>query len=299
MSLASTTRKVLKRASVQLFMRADRLGIHVTPKHYYSSLPDYRWLSQNSDLWRRPVDMTGVRWEVDEQLQWLHEHCSWSYGEVRGFSVYRQAERHQLGFGYGPVESQVLHGVCRTLKPARWIEVGSGTSTFCALHALNLNQHTSGSDFELTCIEPYPRPALAALSKMRLITSPVQGLHLAEFEKLRARDVLFIDSTHSVKTGSDVCYLLLEVLPRLSAGVLIHIHDIFLPYLYRPDILDTYFDWQETSLLLALLKGNPSLQIRACLSGLHYEDADGLKAALPDYNPEIHFPSSIWLEVVK
>ena len=66
-----------------------------------------------------------------------------------------------------------------------------------------------------------------------------------------------MDSTHAVRTGSELSHIYLELIPRLKPGVVIHIHDIYLPYLFAPDIYDSMFDWQETTLVAALLTGNP------------------------------------------
>jgi hypothetical protein len=98
----------------------------------------------------------------------------------------------------------------------------------------------------------------------------------------------------------------LDFLPRLQPGVLIHIHDIYLPYAYSIDVLSNYFDWQETTLLAALLTGSRRFAIQACLSGLHYDRRTELQGILGDYQPqrdtdglrdgtEGHFPSSLWL----
>ena len=292
-SVSTATRRALKRLSAQVFLNGDRFGVHVLPKHYYSPVPDYRWLAENQSLWRRPVDMTGVDWDLDEQLRWLREACSQFAGEVRGLAVYRSAESGGFGLGYGPIESQVLHAVCRRTKPRRWIEVGSGVTTICTLYALRRNQEDGAPACEVTCIEPFPHAALRQLEGIRLIPAAVQSVTVEDFSRLEAGDVLFIDSTHAVKTGSDVTYLLLEILPRLQPGVLIHLHDIFLPFVCRPDILETYFDWQETSLLLALLKGNASLKVRCCLSALHDGRSGAVGEILPDYDPARHFPTKI------
>ncbi len=80
---------------------------------------------------------------------------------------------------------------------------------------------------------------------------------------LGAGDLLFIDSTHVVRTGSELAHIYLELIPRLQPGVVIHIHDIYLPYLYSPDIYESMFDWQETTLVAALLTGNPGLRVLA------------------------------------
>ena len=137
-----------------------------------------------------------------------------------------------------------------------------------------------------------------------------QAVPASVFESLRAGDLLFIDSSHSVALGSDVVKIYLDILPRLADGVYVHIHDIYLPYLYHRTPVSDYFAQQETALCLALLIGNPRLKIMACLSGLHYDRASELQAFLPDYDPqeneegmcvqgteELHFPSSLYLRV--
>jgi hypothetical protein len=293
-------------------MGADRLGAHVLPKHYYSSIPDYRWLNENKAVWCRRVDLTGVEWDLQQQLTWLQEQCEPYYNEVRGLKFYSNAVNGAYGLGYGPIESQVLHCVCRRAKPKRIIEVGCGVSTACLLHAVRLNSAEGNPECGLICVEPFPTRALSDLRGIELVPSPVQTLPLDFFDQLDAGDILLIDSTHSVKTGSDVLYLYLEVLPRLKPGVLVHIHDIFLPYLFQRDVLEQYFDWQETALLLALLKGNRRLRVLACLSALHYDAAAKLQIILPDYRPQAnlagglraasgsgHFPASMLLRSEK
>ncbi|MCU1339064.1 MAG: methyltransferase family protein [Bryobacterales bacterium] len=291
-------------------MGADKLGAHILPKHYYSAIPDYKWLNENKAVWSRRVDLTGVEWDLQQQLRWLRGHCEPFYNEVRGLKVYSDAVRGAYGPGYGPIESQVLHCVCRSAKPKRIIEVGCGVSTACIMHAVRLNSSAGSPECAFTCIEPFPSPALSELRGIDLVPAMVQTLPLGFFDQLEAGDILFVDSTHSVKTGSDVLYLYLEVLPRLRPGVLVHIHDIFLPYLYPPDVFQQFFDWQETSLLLALLKGNANLRVLCCLSALHYDLTEELQTTLPDYCPQTdlgdglspavlagHFPASIWLGV--
>jgi predicted O-methyltransferase YrrM len=308
MSLGMATRRTLKRASIRLFMGADKLGAHILPKHYYTSIPDYKWLNENKSVWCRRVDMTGVEWDLQSQLAWLERQCQPFYDEVRGLGVYADVTDGAYGLGFGPIESQVLHCVCRAAKPRRIVEVGGGVSTACMLYALRKNSSEGSPACEVSCVEPFPALALSGLDGIELVQSMVQTLPLSFFDRLQAGDILFIDSSHSVKTGSEVPYLYLEVLPRLKPGVLVHIHDIFLPYLYQRDVLKDYFDWQETALLAALLKGNSSLRVLCCLSALHYDASTQLRTTLADYRPQPnaaegltdlptsgHFPASIWL----
>jgi predicted O-methyltransferase YrrM len=253
-------------------------------------------------------------------MHWLADTCRPFYDEVRGLAFYRDVTAKQLGPGYGPIESQVLHCVLRRYAPAAIVEIGSGVSTACMLQAVERNAHEGKRASRLVCVEPFPRPAFRGLPHVTHIEAPCQAVDAAVFESLGAGDLLFIDSSHAVKVGSDVVRIYLDIIPRLPAGVLIHIHDIYLPYLYSRHVLDTYFGWQETVLVQALLAHNPRLQVLAALSALHYDRRSELRAVLSDYAPQAdreglpangdvadataqpaeqqHFPCSLWLVTI-
>src|SRR5262249_34545280 len=129
------------------------------------------------------------------------------------------------------VDAEVFYSMIRHFKPQRLIEIGSGYSTFLAAQAVLKNEAETGHRCDLGAIEPYPGPVLRqgfpGLS--RLVARGVQEVPLSEFEALGENDIVFIDSSHVLKTGSDVQYEFLEILPRLRPGVLVHVHDIFLP----------------------------------------------------------------------
>jgi predicted O-methyltransferase YrrM len=307
----SKIRKLIKKTSFSVFLQLDRLGIHVLPKHYYSPVPDYDWLLKNRRLWARRTNMNDVNWNLEQQVEWLKSTCEPYVAEVQGFTGYKHAIEHSFGPGYGPIESQVLHCFIRTFNPKRIVEVGSGVSTFCMVRALELNASENRSGSEVFCIEPYPSPILKNFSEVSLEKNLVQEVDLAFFDRLESGDMLFIDSSHALKTGSDVPFLYLEVIPRLKPGVFIHIHDIYFPYVYPRDALHHFWSWQETVVLLALLQGNAQLETLCCLSALHYDKREELSRILPDYRPQVdvgeglgepepegHFPSSIWLRTV-
>jgi hypothetical protein len=158
-------------------------------------------------------------------------------------------------------------------------------------------------------VEPYPTSELKELEEVLLIEEMCQNVPQSVFDQLKEGDLLFIDSTHAVKTGSEVIALYLDIIPQLPPNVFIHIHDIYLPYLYPRSMFSDYFASQETSLVLALLTNNRHLDVRCCLSALHYDRPAELKALLSDYRPQDnveglgvgdtrtkHFPSSLWLQ---
>jgi hypothetical protein len=154
---------------------------------------------------------------------------------------------------FGWLDARALFVLLRTWKPWRIIEVGSG---FSSLLIADVNRRWFDERIDFTCIEPYPRPFLTAgLAGMStLIEAPVQSVPLTEFGALEAGDILFIDSSHVSKTGSDVNFLYFQVLPQLKPGVHVHIHDIFLPQDYPPEwVIGERRSWNEQYIVHALL----------------------------------------------
>jgi predicted O-methyltransferase YrrM len=154
-----------------------------------------------------------------------------------------------------------LYGMMRQAQPRRIIEVGSGFSS-CVM--LDTNERFLDNRTELTFIEPYPdtlNKAIHPSDRIELRQQRLQDVDVQIFETLDADDILFIDSTHVAKIGSDVNYYLFDVFPRLKPGVLIHIHDVFYPFEY-PDfcILKGMF-WNECYMLRAFLSYSTAYEI--------------------------------------
>lgn len=307
MPIRETLKKVLPRINAV----AERAHVRIEPMHYYSNVADRRWLRRHQSWWQRPLSSIGATWDLDRQLEWLSAILASSIGEVEGLGAYRSASSAGFGPGFGPIESQVLHGFVRAEPPGLILEVGSGVSTAVAAAARDRNAADGRPVTLIACIEPFARPALRAMPDIELHEVPCQAAPEELFARLGPGDLLFIDSTHAVRTGSELVRLYLDVIPSLPPGVHVHIHDIYLPYAFSPTVLDDIFDWQETVLLAALLSGNPNLIVRCCLSALHHQRSAELEALLPDYRPaltvnglaleppgEKHFPSSIWLQTV-
>ena len=143
---------------------------------------------------------------------------------------------------------------------------------------------------------------------MQLIPEKAEAVAMETLTDLGEGGFLFVDSTHTVKPGSEVNRLILEVLPRLAPGSWVHFHDIYFPYDYQRGLLDDeLFFCNETPLLHAFLINNASVTIRASLSMLHHADPERLRRSLPNYCPARNdhglrvsdgdFPASIYLEV--
>ena len=125
-----------------------------------------------------------------------------------------------------------------------------------------------------------------------LIEKKVEDIDLEFFSQLESGDVLFIDSSHTVKIGGDVNYLFLEVLPRLKPGVIVHVHDIFLPFEYRRDwVMEEFRFWTEQYLLQAFLTFNSEFEVLMANSYLAHGYLEDLKAAFPSLEKLQDYPS--------
>jgi hypothetical protein len=166
-------------------------------------------------------------------------------------------------------------------KPNKIIEIGSG---FSSALMLDVNNHFMHGSLDITFIEPYParlKSLLEPKSQHKLIEKPVQEVDIKEFEKLKAGDILFIDSSHVSKHGSDVNYILFSILPRIRKGVFIHIHDVFYPFTYPREWLRQGRGWNEAYMIRSFLSYNQHFQIELFADFLIQEHTDWFKANMP------------------
>lgn len=171
------------------------------------------------------------------------------------FETFKDVRSNEVGYSYeshyfSSPDAEVLYTVLRLFKPSTIIEVGSGNSTKIMRQAINDGELAT----RLISVDPKPRSEIDDLVDV-CYRERVESARSTElFHSLTAGDVLFIDSSHQVKTGSDVVYLLLEVLPKLATGVIIHLHDIFLPYDYpKRWVVEKRWAFNEQYLVQAML----------------------------------------------
>jgi Methyltransferase domain len=276
------------------FRAWNALGVLPVPFHYYHPAFDPEMLPDS--VWARESPLPGLDLRVDAQLNLLRQfgYCD----ELRGFPLHGEPRD---GFSYfnrmfGPGDAEILYSVIRYFKPERVIEIGSGYSTLLAEAALERNRR-EGHHFEHICIEPYPEPWLENVNSTRLIRQRIETMDPAFFEQLGANDILFVDSSHVVRTGGDVQFEYLEVLPRLHSGVLVHAHDIFLPFEYPLEwVRDKKFFWTEQYLLQAFLAFNSAFEVVLALSYLHRHHRVELACAAPVYAEHASSrPGSLWM----
>lgn len=294
--------RLLERILWKLFPLFEKLGIHVLPVHFYSPVPDMRQLRKNMHLFNVEHPMYGIDMPHEDQIDFLR-HVVKSY-EAEYIKV---GINSQFGIDasqmptFAPLNALVLYAIIRHYKPKRMIEVGSGTSTKISAVAFKQNSF-EGVFGEFTAIEPYPSHELKKGYEglKTLIQKRVEDVPIKVFQTLRENDILFIDSSHTVKIFGDVNFLFLTVLPRLQPGVIIHIHDIFFPFDYLPH---HFFNkgakqiWQEQYLLHAFLMFNKEFRVLLCSSYIHFKYKDRLREIFPWY----HFdrcPSSFLMQRV-
>jgi hypothetical protein len=265
---------------LELFRRWEKQGFHVTPVHFYQPIPDTQSLPET--LWSRPSELAGIDMNDATQLDLLRNHFRKFRQEYECFPTNPTEGQAQFYLGNGlfdGVDALVAYCMVRHFQPRLIVEVGSGFSSLLLGQAFVKNKRS-----ELICIEPFPREFLRKgfLGLHSLIEKRVQDIDLGFFSQLRSGDILFIDSSHTVKIGGDVNYLFLEVLPRLNPGVIVHVHDIFLPFDYRRDwVMDEFRFWAEQYLLQAFLTFNSQFEVLMANSYLSYNYRDVLKTAFP------------------
>ena len=227
---------------------SDRWGYHIRPIHYYEPIPDFR--SITSEQLERRREFRSIDFGWDAQLQLLRD--------LSAFRIEFEAADFKNDYFNG-LDAAVLYSLIRHLRPRRVIEIGSGYSTRFAHKALTRNADGG----KLTCIEPHPEERLNGLRlSVEVIQKRVEEIDVDFFSCLEANDILFIDSSHTVKFGSDVCYEFLEVLPTLRPGVWVHVHDIFFPHDYPAEwLLKRRLALNEQYLLEAFLSFNREFQV--------------------------------------
>jgi predicted O-methyltransferase YrrM len=286
----------LRRAIVKTFPVWQAMGFHITHNHYFEPVPDTRNLSD--ELWRNHSALVGVAIPLKEEQQRFLDSLSAFRDEYEALPRTRSEANGNLFYlenrSFESVDGEVYYAMIRSRKPAQVIEVGGGFSTYLAAQAMIKN-----GTGNLTAIDPHPnailRKGFGGLS--RVLAVPIQDVPLGVFEGLTAGDFLFIDSSHIVSIGSDVLYEILEVLPRLKPGVIVHIHDVFLPSHYPKNrVLGKKEFWNEQYLVQAFLEFNSAYQILFAASYMHLKHPEVLAGVFSSYNRDSRWPGSLWLQ---
>ena len=259
-----------------------KAGLDVVVKTFYSPIPDLDQLPPGT--FERRAELPGVAFDLERQLEYvrgLREPLAEFRAEVASGAGDRY--RWAANESYTEADASMLWAMVRSVKPRRVVELGSGHSTLVTAQALRRNAADGGEAAQLEVFDPFPSvvdDGLPGLTRLERIGA--QQVPLQTFETLESGDVLFVDTTHTVKVGSDVNFVVLDVLPRLREGVHVHLHDIFLPYEYPKQWLEDYgLYWTEQYLVHAFLVFNSGFEVLASMHALQRDRRDAIAALLP------------------
>lgn len=270
----------------------DNWGYHIRPIHYYEPLPDFR--SLKADQINRKRNPSSITFNWEGQLNLLRE-LSTSYGNELREELFNGTNGFDPDNDYfSGLDAAVYYSLIRRLAPRRVIEIGGGHSTRVAHQALYRN-FEEGERGELTCIDPNPERLLEQQLEVILLKKPVEEIPCSFFSCLEPNDILFIDSTHTVKFGSDVCYEFLEILPSLKPGVWVHVHDIFFPHDYPEEwIMERRLALNEQYLLEAFLAFSNGFSVRLANHWISIDYQNVANELLPVHSATRR-PSSFWM----
>ena len=271
------------------------------PGHYYSPIVNPSELKTHFrvDRKKRVDDLPGL-FVRDATLQAEFAVLAPLIAKHRFSTTKTEGERYFIDNGVYPQgDAIILAAMIARFRPKQIIEIGSGFSTACMLDAIE----REGLETTIICVEPFPKRLRSTLTdrdtdRVTIIEAMVQTTAPEMYDTLEAGDILFIDSTHVVKTGSDVCFEIFEILPRLKPGVIVHFHDIQYPFEY-PDvwIFDKRWSWNEIYMVRAFLMYNDRFSVIAFNSYWGQLHRPELESA---YGAPVPKPGgSIWMRVLE
>ncbi|MCW3012580.1 MAG: hypothetical protein JWO90_2984, partial [Solirubrobacterales bacterium] len=278
-------RRVARRA-------AEATGLTVLEGTFYDPVPDLDALPPG--VFDAVSPLTGITFDVEAQLAWAE----------------RELAPHLADFGTGPArwrprntfyetgDAEVAHALLRHLRPRRVVELGSGFSTLVLAGALARNTADGAPPARLQVFNPYPPAVLTQGLPGDVVQErrTAQEVPMGVFAALGDGDVLFVDTSHTVKLGGDVNRVVLDVLPTLAPGVVVHFHDVWLPYEYHPHLVrDLGLFWNEQYLLQAFLSMNPGYEVLFATRAVSAAEPERFAALVPGFPPGELFPSSFWI----
>lgn len=255
----------------------------VPPGHFYSPHPSERDIDEYARSMTKPDALPGIDLNEAGQLALLHEFAP-LYPTIPFQDEATPGFRYRyVNEMYSYADAIFLHSLLRVVKPQRIIEIGSGYSSAVTLDTV---EHFLHGATECSFIEPYPERLYSLLKpsdreRVTIVPTRLQEVRLDVFDRLGPGDILFIDSTHVSKVNSDVNRIFFEILPRLSPGVFIHVHDVFYPFDYPLDWLRGGRAWNEQYVLRAFLLFNSAFRIRLFGDYITYKHPDWFREHMP------------------
>ena len=268
--------RLIKNLRIHVYPKIPLIGKHLQylritkttyePGHFYSPVVTNAEIKDRlSIIFDDKKSLSGVDLNQEEQMQLLAEMLP-LYPPPFTNEKDNKYRYHYKNDFYPHSDAIFLYLVLRYFKPKRVIEIGSGYSSAVML---DTNQQYLDNGVKFTFIEPYPKRLYSLMNEKDkedniILDKKVQDTNINIFEQLGENDILFIDSSHVSKTGSDVNHIFFEILPKLKKGVLIHFHDIFYPFEYPEYWVTTFFKgfgWNEAYLLRSFLMYNKNFKI--------------------------------------
>ena len=272
------------------------------PGHFYSPIPNLIEIEKEASNIFVDKKLEGINLNTEDQINLLEEFKTYYPSYLYDSENMKDQKFRYIKEGafYRFSDSVFLYCMMRSFKPKKIIEIGSGHSSAIML---DTNERFFENKIHCTFIEPFPEERLMHIlkesdkKKHNIINNKVQLVKFEIFQTLDRNDILFIDSTHVSKIGSDVNYLLFEVLPSLKPGVLVHFHDIFYPFeLPIHWVLEKRWFWNENYLLRAFLMHNKKYEIIAFNTYLQKIKLDWFSKEMPECLLGSEDTGSIWIQ---
>jgi predicted O-methyltransferase YrrM len=278
--------------------------LRVRNGHYYSPVPSLKELERDAPrIFDRSLrSLGGIELHEAEQLKLLTEFGAF-YAEQPFPETPRDATRYfSDNYWFGRADALFLYSMIRRFQPSRIVEIGSG---FSSAVMLDVNERFAERSMRLTFIEPDSsrlRKLLKAedYDSVEIVERRIQDVDPRIVEQLGANDILFVDSTHVSKAGSDVNHILFELLPRLAPGVLVHFHDVLYPFEYPQEWFKLGISWNEPYILRAFLQYNEQFSIRFWNDFMVTFHGDVIRKLMPLCldAPAFGVGGSLWLQRV-
>lgn len=311
MKFASSIRKpiaVCKKLIYGVVYRVlNKRGFYVLRKSPDMPIPDE--LDLNYAIWKKDSQLIGLDMNEKCALHFLDSLFPSFINEFReSFPLHQSSSDssrfHLINGSFMAVDAHVYYTFIRHFKPKCIIEIGAGNSTVLAAATCTLNLKEYGQSPYLIAIDPFPNPVLKQnISGLgQLLEDKVQNIGLELLTSLKSNDILFIDSSHVLKSGGDVQMEYCEILPRLAPGVIVHIHDVSLPKPYPRVYFDNQIYFNEQFLLQAFLSFNSKFEVIWPGNYMLLKYPEKVCSVFPEYHemrkkfPSSE-PSSFWMRV--
>jgi hypothetical protein len=272
------------------------------PEHYHNPIPNKKEVEETHDS-SLLNNLEGIDYDFENQipiLEKLYQHYSelpWDFINDQKNTLFRYKLKDSY---YRYSDAIFLFLIMREFKPKKVIEIGSGFSTATMLDTNDL--FFKENKIEFTFIEPNPYDRLENLitdedrMNCKILPQRVQEVDISIYKELKENDILFIDSSHVSKCGSDLNFIMFNILPILNKGVLIHFHDVFYPFEYPKHwILEEKFYWNECYILRSFMMYNKNFDILFFNSAAHKFHEEYLKTNMPEVLIDHINTGALWI----